>query len=220
MQSCFIPGPAGRIETVVSSPKGYQADTIPTLFSSFACVGILCHPHPLHLGSLRNKVVTTLHKSIQTIGWPTVRFNFRGVGDSQGAFDHAKGECEDLLAVMHWVQSHAPEMRFILGGFSFGSYIAHHIASQYPDKVQALLTLAPVVERYDFTSQPRPQCPQLIIHGEEDEIASVAHTRHWYTQYRSHTTQLIIMPHCSHFFHGQLVTLRDHIEEFLKKCQI
>lgn len=235
---CFIPGPVGMLAACVAPPrdriqdraqamsqdtlKGRLQDTsqspcAQTLLAGATRVGILCHPHPLYQGTLRNKVVTTLHKAMQNTGCTTVRFNFRGVEKSDGQFDHARGECDDLLSVMRWVKSQSPHSQCLLGGFSFGSYIAHRVASLHPQAIQALVTLAPVVAQYDFATPPFPQCPQLIVHGEKDEIGPVDQTRQWYEKYRNAMTQLIIMPDCSHFFHGKLIALRAHIEEFLSK---
>ena len=109
LQSLFFPGPAGQLEALTTWPNE----------SRTKIVGIICHPHPQQEGSMHNKVVTTLAKVFDYLGLPTVRFNFRGVGKSEGQYGKTIGETEDLLAVLSWVKSVLPNDTIWLGGFSF-----------------------------------------------------------------------------------------------------
>src|SRR3990167_626391 len=115
-----IRGPAGKLEVAIDEPIGEERHAW----------GIVCHPHPLHGGNMQNKVVTTLVKTFQYMGLTTIRFNFRGVGKSEGVFGHGKGELEDLLAVIEWVQQSNQGKKIWLAGFSFGAYVTAKAATQ------------------------------------------------------------------------------------------
>lgn len=119
-----VKGPAGKLEVAVGTPIGIDRSAL----------GIICHPHPLHGGTMYNKVVTTLARTLQGLGLTTVRFNFRGVGKSQGEYDHGRGEIDDLLAVAAWLQKEMGHQEIWLAGFSFGAYIAANGAVRLPAK--------------------------------------------------------------------------------------
>ena len=106
----LLPGPAGKLEVMTTWAR-----------KSHGYVAIICHPHPLQEGTMHNKVVTTLAKTFAQLGVATVRFNYRGVGESEGSYGNMQGEIEDLLAVKAWLRKCLDETLFILAGFSFGS---------------------------------------------------------------------------------------------------
>ncbi len=166
----LINGPSGQLEARVA---GFKDSSEPTR------VGIMCHPHPLHQGSMDNKVVTTVIRAWLNLGLATVRFNYRGVGKSAGSYGEGKGEIEDLKAIKKWVQEKAPAAELWLGGFSFGTYIATHVAAEQAvaeqaaaektkekivqgivqdnvqgnmqgNRIKALLTIAPPVQHFAF----------------------------------------------------------------------
>ena len=159
----LLPGPVGAIEVATDVPTPEVART---------GTAIICHPHPLQGGTMHNKVVTTLERALRELGLATVRFNFRGVGASQGSFDGGHGETDDALALAAWVQRVRPGDALWMAGFSFGSYVALSVATTLP--VRQLITVAPAVTRLDFSALPMPACPWLVIQGEADEVVDPA----------------------------------------------
>jgi alpha/beta superfamily hydrolase len=203
-QPIQIQGPAGFIEAIVEAPTD----------ATHKAIGIVCHPHPLYRGTMNNKVVTTTVKAFQLASITAIRFNFRGVGQSEGQYNHAKGEQDDLRAVIKWVEQHYPGYKLVLAGFSFGSFIATKVASEIHPA--ALITIAPPVHHNDFANLPRIDFPWLVIQGEADEVVPVADVFDWLNTLNPQPT-IIKMPNVSHFFHGQLLPLRDHIVNFLNQ---
>ena len=196
----ILPGPAGSLEaaTNVAEPGAARAG-----------VAVICHPHPLQGGTMHNKVVTTLERSLRELGLATVVFNFRGTGASQGAFDDGIGETEDLIAVAHWAQHVRPRDALWLAGFSFGSYVAARAASQLP--VRQMISVAPPVGRWDFSHLASPLCPWLVVQGEADEIVDAQAVYAWVAAQPEPPT-LVRMPETSHFFHRRLLDLRGVIK--------
>ncbi|MBA2653990.1 MAG: alpha/beta hydrolase [Gammaproteobacteria bacterium] len=201
-QKIFIQGAAGNLETLIEPP----------FISPAKLVGIICHPHPLHEGNMQNKVVTTVVKVFQRLEITPIRFNFRGVGLSEGVHDYAKGELDDLRSVIHWAKSNYPDCQLVLAGFSFGSYIATKVATEV--NPVALITIAPPVHHNDFKSLPLIQFPWVVVQGEADEVVPPDQVFTWIEQLSIKPT-LISMPNVGHFFHGELVTLRDLLVEKL-----
>ncbi len=199
----ILPGPAGDLE-VLASPdvKGSQTSAI----------GIICHPHPLHGGTMNNKVVTTLARVFKDLGLRSVRFNFRGVGKSAGKFDQGKGEVNDLLAVVEWVKTIAPEVPIWLGGFSFGAAVSAYAATQIP--VARLVSIAPPVPRFDLTGLPPILCPWVVVQGDQDEIVEPEAVFNWIETLNPKPV-VIRMEGAGHFFHGRLLELRSKLEEVL-----
>lgn len=193
-------GPAGALEAAIDVPLHAEAR---------AGVAIICHPHPLQGGSMHNKVVTMLERSLRELGLATVVFNFRGVGASQGVFDDGRGETDDLLAVAAWVQRTRPLDALWLAGFSFGSYVAARAAAQLP--VRQVISVAPPVSRWDFAKLAAPLCPWLVIQGEADEIVEPAAVYAWVAAQAEPPT-LVRMPETSHFFHRRLMDLRGAVK--------
>jgi len=131
--SFMLPGPAGQLEALVSTPQQNARET----------VAIICHPNPLFEGTMHNKVVTTIAKAFDLLGLTTVRFNYRGVGKSEGEYGETIGETEDCLAIVDWVQKTYPNYSLWLSGFSFGAYISASVANQMA--VAQLVSIAPAV---------------------------------------------------------------------------
>jgi alpha/beta superfamily hydrolase len=192
----FIDGPAGRLEATITLPSGEQ----PPL-----AIGVICHPHPLHGGTMENKVVTTVARAFKELGVAAIRFNFRGVGASEGQYGEGVGELADLRAVLDWLSSVQPTQRIWLAGFSFGAYISLQAAEH--SQVTQLISIAPPVHDFDFTHLPSFQCPWLIIQGDKDEVVPHDQLCAWEKELtRPHV--LRVMRDASHFFHGRLVELR------------
>jgi len=193
-------GPAGQLQAIADVPEA--GDAVPA-------VAVLCHPHPEHGGSFHNKVVTILERALREIGLATVRFNFRGVGDSDGKFDDGFGETEDLLAVLEWVRRVRPDAELWLGGFSFGSYIALRAAQHL--KLKQMISVAPPVGRYEFSEMDRPDCAWMVIQGEEDDVVSAANVIEWADNLEP-PPDLIVMQEAGHFFHRRLMDLRGLVK--------
>ncbi len=196
----ILPGPAGLLEAAIAVPEPADAR---------AGVAIVCHPHPLHGGSMHNKVVTMVARALRELGLATVVFNFRGVGASAGEHDDGRGETDDLLGVAAWVQKVRPHDALWLAGFSFGSYVAARAAGQLP--VRQMISVAPPVGRWDFAGLASPLCPWLVIQGEADEVVDPEAVYAWIAAQAEPPT-LMRMPDTGHFFHRRLMDLRGAIK--------
>ncbi len=192
----LIRGPAGAIECASDVPE--SGEERPATI-------IICHPHPLHGGTMRNKVVTILERSMRELGLRTVRFNFRGAGESEGEHDDGYGETDDLFAVAEWVRRTRPDDALWLGGFSFGAYVALRAALNL--KLGQLISIAPAVGRYPFESLHHPECPWLVIQGDEDELINIDAVRNWVNSLDP-PPDLVVMKEADHFFHRRLMDLR------------
>jgi alpha/beta superfamily hydrolase len=192
----FLRGPAGNLECVADVPD--------TLEERPATI-VLCHPHPSHGGSMHNKVVTIMERSMRELGLRTIRFNFRGAGESEGEFDEGYGETDDLFAVTEWVRRSRPNDELWLGGFSFGAYISIRAAENL--KLGQLISIAPPVDRYEFSKLQHPDCPWLVIQGDEDEVVSLEDVSCWIEKLQP-PPEFLVMEQADHFFHRRLMDLR------------
>ena len=199
-----LAGGAGDIEALVELPEPEVAR---------AGVAIICHPHPLHVGTMHNKVVTMISRSLRELGLTAVRFNFRGVGTSAGHYDNGVGEAEDVAGIARWMAETLPDHQLWLAGFSFGSYVAARAAQTLP--VRQLITVGPAVENFDFAPLKRPDCPWVVIQGEEDEVVSPQAVFDWAAGMKP-PVQLIRMPETGHFFHRRLMDLRGALKNAVK----
>lgn len=198
--SLLLHGPAGVLETVVELPEPQLAR---------AGTAVICHPHPLHEGSMHNKVVTMVGRSLRELGLATVRFNFRGVGESQGEYDDTRGETLDLLAVAEWVLQQRAGKDLWLAGFSFGSYVALLGARHLP--IRQMISIAPPVGRWDFSAAMAPSCPWLVIQGEDDDVVDPRAVYTWLDTLEEKPS-LVRMPDTGHFFHRRMMDLRGAIK--------
>lgn len=198
----MLSGPAGPLEALVETPLEFDGSRM----------AVICHPHPLYGGTMDNKVVHTAARALQEKGYATVRFNFRGVGKSAGAFDEGRGEADDATAVADWAANRWPEATLTLAGFSFGSFVAFQVAARRPTR--QLYTIAPPVRRFDFTQYPVPSAPWIVIQGDQDELVDHHDVLAWTEQVVPPPT-VVVMPGAEHFFHGRLNDLRNVIQERL-----
>ncbi|KAB2320129.1 alpha/beta hydrolase [Betaproteobacteria bacterium SCN1] len=189
-----IPVPAGRLETVIDDPETERRGLL-----------LVAHPHPLHGGSLDNKVVTTLAKAANEAGWISVRPNFRGVGMSDGAFDAGDGETDDLEAVVRFVENSYPGLPWALAGFSFGAFVQHRLRQRVD--ARRLILVAPAVTMYEFDPVPEDT---VVIFGDADELIPPVAIQHW-AQQQGIATRVI--PDAGHFFHGKLKELKQAFED-------
>jgi alpha/beta superfamily hydrolase len=162
---------------------------------------------------MRNKVVTMIERSLRESGLATVRFNFRGVGASTGAFDNGDGESGDLVAVAQWVRKARPGDALWLAGFSFGSYVALRSARSLG--ADALVLVAPPAGRYDFGEIAAPGCPWLVVQGEEDEVVDPQSVFDWIEGLDPKPT-VVRMPDTGHFFHRRLMDLRGAVKNAVR----
>lgn len=185
-----ITGPAGTLEVVVHMP-----DVAPR------AIAVIAHPLPTMGGTMENKIVTTLAKTFAELGFAALRFNFRGVGASSGEFDDGIGEVEDALTVTRYALSEYGDLPLILSGFSFGGYVQARVAQQLPP--HQLVLIAPAVTRYPMPSVPHNT---LLVHGELDEVVSLADVMQWA---RPQRLPIVVLPGAVHFFHGRLEQLKE-----------
>lgn len=187
-----IAGPAGLLDCAFDAPAGTPAG-----------VAVICHPHPQHGGTLDNKVVQTLARTFLQLGLRTVRFNFRGVGASQGEWDGGRGEVDDALAVI--TAQRDPTLPFMLAGFSFGAYVASQAAHQLRDdaKPKRLVLVGPSTQKQVMPAVP---ADTVVVHGEADEVVPLSATLDWA---RPQVLPVTVLPGVGHFFHGQLGLLKS-----------
>lgn len=200
----LLPGPAGQLEIRTETPT----------ISVKNSLAVICHPHPLMGGTMDNKVVYTIARGFKDIGSPIIRFNFRGVGASEGHYDHGKGELDDLITILTWAQQVCPDHTIYLAGFSFGSFIAACAAQSWP--IAHLILVAPPVERFNFQALPLFNCPWSVIQGDQDEVVRPTAVFDWMDRL-SPSGDLHCLPGAGHFFHGQLITLRETLIGILNR---
>lgn len=199
-----IDGPSGAIEVLLDDPAGGH----PPLGTV-----VLGHPHPLFGGTMDNKVVQTLARAYVLQGWRAVRFNFRGVGASEGVHDNGNGERRDFLDVVSQCAATGP---LALGGFSFGAFIASHaIESLQESRAIAAITLVgTAVSRFDVAPIPQGLRERsLIVHGEQDETVPLVDVMQWA---RPQSLPVLVIPAVEHFFHGQLPLLRGVVQRHVR----
>lgn len=206
-QRLLLAGPAGQIEMMAMAPSNGALSEQPL-------VAVVCQPHPLHGGSMDNKVVTTLARTYRDLGVPAVRFNFRGVGLSEGEFDHTVGEVDDLLAVVSWVRQCYPTAQLLLAGFSFGSSVAAQASHRLAGVLKDLVLVAPPVERYSYDIDGRFPVPVTVIIGNQDELVDVAGVYAWAKQLEQ-PAALLTYPDATHFFHGALTEVKRDLSSLL-----
>lgn len=199
-----IQGPAGVIELLRDEPGDG---------ATLRGTAVLAHPHPLFGGTMENKVVQTLARAFVQSGWRALRFNFRGVGASQGEHDEGRGELEDML---HIVAREAGDGPLALGGFSFGSFVAASALERLwptraPDKVVMIGTAA---SRFSVATLPTEAHDRtLVIHGELDDTVSLSAVLDWA---RPQQLPVTVVPGAGHFFHGQLPLLKSLVARHLR----
>ena len=205
-QTLSLQGPCGAIEAVLDKPAN---DTS----SALRGTAVIAHPHPLFGGTMHNKVVQTVARAFVQCGWQTVRFNFRGVGASDGVYDEGRGELDDLLAV---VSQTADAQPLALAGFSFGAFVTSHAlartwGSRPIDKV-VLVGLA--ASRFEVAPLPLDvHEATLVLHGEQDDTVPLQSVMDWA---RPQSLPITVIPGVEHFFHGQLPLLKSVVMRHLR----
>jgi uncharacterized protein len=195
-------GAAGRVEAARDVPQSEPRG-----------VAVIAHPHPLFAGTMDNKVVQTVARAFVQAGWTAVRFNFRGVGTSEGTHDEGRGEAEDMAAV---VAQAAPQGPIALAGFSFGAFVATRVieALWSTRDVQRVVLVGTSTERAPATPLPADAHERaLVIHGEADDTVALASVLDWA---RPQSLPVTVVPGVGHFFHGQLPLLKSLVLRHLR----
>ncbi len=201
-ENLFIAGPTGRLEAIIDRPGQGALE---------GCA-VVCHPHPQHGGTMHNKVAHTLARAFVRSGFEVLRFNFRGTENSEGSFDDGIGELDDALEALHWLSDRHPDLPIWLAGFSFGAAIAVKAAAA--EHVDGLVSVAPAISRFAADLQTQPECPWLVVQGDEDELVDIDETVAWFDSLEP-GPELLVMAGGEHFFHGRLTELREAIMEFV-----
>jgi len=201
-EKLFVDGPVGRLEAIFERPRDATA------------VGsvVVCHPHPQHGGTMHNKVAHTLARAFVRMGFVSLRFNFRGTELSEGEYDEGNGELDDALAAINWMRSSNPPGPLWVAGFSFGAAIA--VKAAVATEVDGLISVAPAISRFASGLDAQPDCPWLIVQGDQDELVDVEETVAWFNGLEP-GPELLVIPEGEHFFHGRLLELREAVSEFV-----
>lgn len=197
-----IPGPSGPLEILIDKPAGAPRAAV-----------VFAHPLPTGGGTMHTKVVFQGAKALARIGCVVLRFNFRGVGRSAGAWDEGRGELDDYRAAVDYMAREHPGLEIWAAGFSFGSYVAMTVGAG-DDRVCALIGIAPPVNRYEFTAVKLSRKPTFIIHGEMDELIPLKLVRQFYAQLQE-PKELVEIDRANHLFEGQAGEVGDALEELL-----
>lgn len=186
----LIPGAIGSLEVAFTQPSTH-----------IRALALICHPHPQHGGSMDNKVVQTLAKAFQELDCAVMRFNFRGVGKSEGAFDDGIGETEDAAMALAYARAQVGDtLPLIAAGFSFGCFVQTRLYARA--NPQQLVLIGPAVKRFQI---PEVSKNTLVVHGEEDDVVPLADVMDWA---RPQALPVTVFPGAGHFFHGRLAELK------------
>ena len=194
-QPLVLPGPAGDLQALLDEPAAAPTGVL-----------VVCHPHPQHGGTMDNKVVQTIARAGLQVGWRVLRFNFRGVGTSAGAWDEGRGEIDDAMAVVQ--SQRVAGLPLLLAGFSFGGYVAAEVAARLPNDqaAQRLALVAPSTQRQTVPDLPAAlRAETFIVHGDADDVVPCAATLAWAG---TQGLPVTVVPGVGHFFHGQLALLK------------
>jgi uncharacterized protein len=203
----LIPAPHGHLEGILKETRAHAARG----------VALLLHPHPLHGGTMHNKVVFRAGVALNDAGLTTLRINFRGVGQSTGTHDEARGERDDARVALAYLAEHYPSQPITLAGFSFGARVGLEVGVA-DDRVSRLIGIGTPVNMYDFTFLEACRKPILFVHGSRDEFGDVERLRALVTRLQAQTdVQLSIIEGAGHFFEGHLDEMKRVITEWARK---
>jgi uncharacterized protein len=212
MPEVFINGPAGRIEG-----RYHQSD------NPGAPVALVLHPHPLHGGTMNNKITYNLYRTFVTNGFSVLRINFRSVGRSQGKFDNGNGELQDVTALMNWLHDQNMESNdFWVAGFSFGAWLGLQLVMRRPE-VENYILVAPPATKYDFNFIVPCSSNGLVIQGEDDDISLENDSFQLYEKLNSREDAQLVyktIEGADHFFKNRLEEFNDVIDSHVKTCLI
>ena len=211
MPDVIFNGPEGRLE------GRYQHSKVPN-----APIALMLHPHPQHGGTMNNKVVYNLYQTFVRRGFSVLRFNFRGVGRSQGVYDRGEGELSDAASALDWLQSFNENAAGCwIAGFSFGAWIGMQLLMRRPE-ITGFVSVAPPANQYDFSFLAPCPSSGLVVQGNRDEIvpeAAVAKLVEKLSQQRGIAIDYRVVPGANHFFSEQMDELTGHVNDYLSKAQ-
>jgi uncharacterized protein len=196
----FLEGPAGRLEAILWKPSSSGRPPL---------AGVVCHPHPLFGGTMHNKVVYQTAKSLDALGIPVLRFNFRGAGLSAGVHDRGQGEKDDVRAALDFLAAEVPGVPLLLAGFSFGAWVGMRVGCEDPS-VAYLIGLGIPVNSTDFSFLRQCAKPKLFVHGSKDEHGAIKKVKGLIPAVPGEN-QLVVVEGVDHFFAGKLDQLGEAI---------
>ncbi len=209
MPEVILAGPEGRIEA-----RYHQAE------AKNAPAALVLHPHPLHGGTMNNKVAYNLYHSFVRKGFSVLRFNFRGVGRSQGSFDQGIGELSDAAAALDWLQLQNPGTgSFWIGGFSFGSWIGMQLLMRRPE-LEGFISISPPAGGYDFSFLSPCPARGLVVQGDQDSIVDVADVNRLVGRLQSQKNSGIdyeVVEGADHFYRTTMETLVGHVDDYIDR---
>lgn len=203
-QKLLLQGPVGKLESILDVPGDAE----------IVGAAVVCHPHPQHGGTMHNKVAHTLARAFVRSGFETLRFNFRGTEASEGQYNEGIGELDDALAALDWMRERRPAGPLWLAGFSFGAAIAIRAAVKV--EVNGLVSVAPAVSRFANDMADQPECPWLVLQGDEDELVDIEETLAWLNALEP-GPELLVLAGAEHFFHGRLIDVREAVMDFVAR---
>ncbi len=195
-EKMMLPGPSGQLEALYH--RGESAK--PAI--------VVCHPHPVYGGTMRNKVVYRMARAFEELGYSVLRFNFRGVEQSQGSWDEGDGEADDVTAMIDWLEEKHPDSPLYLAGFSFGCFAGLKAASR-DSRIEKMVAVAPAVNLWSFNFMTGDSRPLLVIQGTSDEIVPFEAVKQWAEQQGN--VQFLSIESAGHFF-------PDHLAELMSLC--
>jgi len=201
-----IQGPAGRLEALLEAP-------VLSLGQPVRAAVVFAHPLPIEGGTMHTKAVYRATKALARIGCAVLRFNFRGVGSSEGTWDDGPGEIADFRAALDVMVARYPDTELWTAGFSFGSWVALTVGAT-DDRVRVLIGIAPPLDRYDFSVIAKSTKPKFFIQGEFDEICPLKRMYEFYSQ-APEPKELVVIDGASHLFDGKVLEVGDAIEDLL-----
>ena len=214
LQSVEIPTPHGFLEGLLRMP-----DSLPTGDRPPRMAAVMCHPHPVYGGTMHTKAVFRIAQALVDLGFPTLRFNFRGVGRSTSSYDHGRGERDDVRAALDYLASLFQDVPLALGGFSFGSWVALEVGAT-DDRVSALIGIAPPVatsisgHNYTFENTLASTKPKFFVQGEADEVCPLEGMWAFYAKLPE-PKELVVIDAANHLFEGQAAEAGEALEDLL-----
>jgi len=209
MPEVIINGPEGRLEGRYHHSKTLNAP-----------VALLLHPHPQHGGTMNNKVVYTLYHAFVRQGFSALRFNFRGVGRSQGSFARGEGELSDAASALDWLQTYNPNATACwIGGFSFGAWIGMQLLMRRPE-IEGFISIAPPANLYDFSFLAPCPSSGMIVHGDKDAVVPHKDVNTLVEKLKTQKGIVIeqkVISGANHFFDGKIEALMQSIGVYLDK---
>jgi alpha/beta superfamily hydrolase len=209
MPDVIFAGPEGRLE------GRYQHGRMPK-----APIALMLHPHPQHGGTMNNKVVYNLYQTFARQGFSVLRFNFRGVGRSQGEFDRGEGELSDAASALDWLQMYNEGAASCwIAGFSFGAWIGMQLLMRRPE-ISGFISVAPPANMYDFSFLAPCPSSGLVLQGDKDDIVpepSVVKLVNKLSQQRDITVDYRVVQGANHFFTDRMEEMTGHVEDYLRQ---